>query len=668
MSAPSPLLDEVPVRAAAALALLAATVLDAPRAALVLRGSEARPFIQGHALSPDFDAAAAADLLRVLSSFPEEPVRIDDVRRHPDLDAALALKALGAVALACVPLVLAVGAVRGLIVVVDAVPRVWSEKDSRLLSAVAATAVETLEPWIGPAHRGPASAAAARVSREVEVERERLRDVLLQAPSLVALLVGPTHIFEFVNPPYERAVGRDAATLLGRPVRAARPALLGQDVLVILDAVYQTGQPYRVTEAPVRLDRHGDGTEEDAFFDLVYQPLRDARGVVRGVLLNGIETTTRVAERRRDHALAAAAETAQTWLRQVIEVLPEGVQVVNAHGRMVMHNSAARALLGPDPQGTGGGDGPTALRRLDGTPSAARDLPLQRALAAGEVVRGAQMLVRRDDGEELPLLMNSAPLRDAAGAVTGAVLVFQDITTIRNFEKARDALLTTVTHDLRNPLTAIQGLAEVSQQQAARGSTPSSERMATRQGGIVTAATQMTALLNELLDVMQLEMGQQLALDLQETDLRALVRRVVDHQQEIVDHPLVVDASDEALVCRVDADRIERVVGNLVSNAVKYSTRGDAVTLRLARDADDPSWVILSVADQGRGIPSEDAPHVFERFYRAENTEGVQGLGVGLASVREIVEQHGGTIDLRSQEGTGTTVTVRLSLDGPPPS
>jgi signal transduction histidine kinase len=106
---------------------------------------------------------------------------------------------------------------------------------------------------------------------------------------------------------------------------------------------------------------------------------------------------------------------------------------------------------------------------------------------------------------------------------------------------------------------------------------------------------------------------------------------------------------------------VERVVANLVSNAIKYSPGGGDVRVELAAEA---GWAVLRVQDQGVGIPAADLPRVFEQFHRAANVAGrIGGTGLGLAGARHIVEQHGGSIALESQEGVGTTVTVRLPLN-----
>ena len=110
-----------------------------------------------------------------------------------------------------------------------------------------------------------------------------------------------------------------------------------------------------------------------------------------------------------------------------------------------------------------------------------------------------------------------------------------------------------------------------------------------------------------------------------------------------------------------DAARLERVLENFLSNACKYSPEGSAITVTVAREGErGDEWAVLTVADAGIGIPATDVPHIFEQFYRAGNARDIQGAGVGLVGAKQIIEQHGGAIAITSEEGEGTTVTIRL--------
>jgi PAS domain S-box-containing protein len=372
--------------------------------------------------------------------------------------------------------------------------------------------------------------------------------------------------------------------------------------------------------------------------------------------------------RARDQALAEAAAE-RDRLQQVVDVLPIGILIVDASGQLVISNRAAAELMGLELAGqprlvseetASEVDG---VRRLDGSPYPAHELPLRRALLRGEVVRGEPSLVHNvREGRDIPVLINSAPLRDTGGALTGAVVAFQDISTIKDLERTRDEFLSAITHDLKTPLTVVRGQAQLMQRRLAH--TPDGARLAARLTGIVEATTSMTALIDELLDVARLEMGQPLMLDCRPTDLVGLARRVVKQVQAGRRHRLHIDAAAPELVGEWEAARLERVVANLISNAIKYSPQGGEITVRVAADDDAAGhWAVLTVSDQGVGIPRADLPHIFEGFHRAGNVAGqIAGTGLGLASARQIVEQHGGTISVESQEGVGSTFTVRLPL------
>jgi signal transduction histidine kinase len=176
----------------------------------------------------------------------------------------------------------------------------------------------------------------------------------------------------------------------------------------------------------------------------------------------------------------------------------------------------------------------------------------------------------------------------------------------------------------------------------------------------------MKAIMQELLDVARLQMGQALQLDLQRTDLVALVRRAVGEYQQAGRAVRLASAS-EALVGWWDEARLARLLGNLLDNAVKYSPSESTVEVGLeVVEHAAGGWAVLRVCDRGRGIPAEDLPRVFERFYRGRNVGAHSGgSGLGLAVARQIAEQHGGSLELTSRVNVGTTVTLRLPRTGP---
>jgi signal transduction histidine kinase len=230
----------------------------------------------------------------------------------------------------------------------------------------------------------------------------------------------------------------------------------------------------------------------------------------------------------------------------------------------------------------------------------------------------------------------------------------------------RDTFLATVSHDLKNPLATIRGQAQLLRRLAARDNSPLSARVDDGMRRMQATADRMSRILDGLLDVTSLELGGRLDLDRQPTDLVEVVGRIAAEHQERAPQHLIRVAGEPKLVGVWDLARLERVVDNLLGNAVKYSPDGSVVTVVCVReDDDDGAWAIVSVRDQGVGIPVADLGHIFERFHRAGNVGGVRGAGIGLATVREIVEQHGGSISVESRQGEGSTFTVRLPMARP---
>ena len=231
----------------------------------------------------------------------------------------------------------------------------------------------------------------------------------------------------------------------------------------------------------------------------------------------------------------------------------------------------------------------------------------------------------------------------------------------------RDEFLSAVSHDRKTPLTVLQGQAQVLRRRAARG-TLTEEKFLQGLESIEDRSRKMARLVDELLDLTRLHAGQELQLDRRVGDLVALARQVVEEYQETTRrHVLLVHSNEPTLSGWWDYSRLGRVIENLVSNAIKYSPEGGEIEVSLRRErSPEGDWAVLTVRDEGIGIPEEDLPHIFEQFYRGKNASSTPvGTGVGLAAARQIVEHHGGTITVNSREAVGSVFTLRLPIDVP---
>jgi signal transduction histidine kinase len=237
---------------------------------------------------------------------------------------------------------------------------------------------------------------------------------------------------------------------------------------------------------------------------------------------------------------------------------------------------------------------------------------------------------------------------------------------LRAAVRARESFLDAIAHDLRTPLTIIKGNTDLLAGALARGTPPEPSAMSRNLGRIAENADRMRLMINELLALARLEGDEPIIADRKPTDLVELARAAIASAAvETGRHRIVLDAQTEGLIGEWDRQRLERLLANLLANAIKYSPAGGTVTVAVDTEADG-SIARLSVRDEGIGIPADELGRVFERLYRARNVPvTVPGTGLGLASVRQTAELHGGVVEVQSDEGAGSIFTVRLPTRPP---
>ena len=250
----------------------------------------------------------------------------------------------------------------------------------------------------------------------------------------------------------------------------------------------------------------------------------------------------------------------------------------------------------------------------------------------------------------------TSPVNDRRGRPLGRIWTLREVTADKELERMRDAFVATVSHELRTPLTSISGFLEMLRD----------EEHGIGESGrlyldVIRRSTErLHHLVEDLLLVAQIE-AQRVDLKREPVDLWEIAERAVDAVRPWASERKVrvlLDANEMAKI-QGDERRLGQVIDNLLSNAVKFSREGGTVHVAVDRDGETARVV---VADSGIGIPAEEQGHVFSRFYRARTAHdlAVPGTGLGLAITRALVDQHGGTIELESREGEGTTVTVTL--------
>jgi signal transduction histidine kinase len=347
-------------------------------------------------------------------------------------------------------------------------------------------------------------------------------------------------------------------------------------------------------------------------------------------------------------------------LEAILANMADALLIIDANGSMVRLNRAARDLLCLDEASIVLGQ-PFDESQWSHWPPAGR--------AAAEALRPVvERLQQTQEPQEVEvdvpgpvhhiLSFRATPLHDAGGAFSGGVIVFRDVTGQREVERFKDEMFSIASHDLKTPATVIKAQAQWLRRRFNQGN---AEQGDVEEGltMISDQADRLSKLLNLLMDLSKIE-GGRLELDLTPTDLRGILTSMARALQSTTEaHIIEVDAPT-GVIGHWDQRRIEEVVQNLLNNAVKYSPVGGRIEVRLETDADN---AIVTVRDSGIGLASDDAPHVFERFYRGQEMKRLEGTGLGLYICHAIVTAHRGRIWAESNgPGRGSTFGFTLPM------
>ena len=370
--------------------------------------------------------------------------------------------------------------------------------------------------------------------------------------------------------------------------------------------------------------------------------------------------------------LLTEIEHKQARLRAVLDQLPEGVVIIEASDGCISYaNAAAERIVGTPGRSMLGNSiskhARSPITYLDGRPIVDEDFSPLRALQ-GETRGNREAIVTRFDGSRVTILATTAPLRLESGVITGSVSVFQDITERKSLEQQKNDFLSMASHELRTPITSIQGFAEILQLFISSGQSLDSPRGIRAINTIVEQSQHLTHLIEEMLDLTRIEQAK-LLFQLAPHDLLSILVQVIESQAVTTrqhDLQLMLDGlqTSDRLVGYFDEERIVQVLSNLISNAIKYSPGGGEIEIGLQHTREKPDEALIWVKDRGIGIPADALPHIFERFYRSGKLDrAMSGLGIGLYLVKEIVTRHGGRVWVESIEGVGSTFYVLLPLD-----
>lgn len=483
--------------------------------------------------------------------------------------------------------------------------------------------------------------------KQLDQSKEYIRTIIEQAPVGIAMLKGYDHVIEIANPRILEIWGRKEMEVIGRPHELARPELAGQPVNKWLKEVYQTGKPKINKEFVVNL-RQGDGLRE-AIVNSIYQPIFFENGEISGVLVILEDITQQVLDRRKN-------ENDQQMLALAIDAGELATFYYQPATNLFSGNPLLKYWFGL-----------SSDENLDLSIALSVIIPEDRDRVAKAIV---QTLGKESDGhysieysiqsneDKKPRLIqaNGRVFYDQQGNPLTLNGTLRDITIQKREEQRKDDFMGMVSHELKTPITSLKIYLQLLQRVARKDENVFQENTLEKS---LKQVDNMTSLINGFLNVSRLDSGQ-MYIEKTSFDFQSVFSEIEDEVRlTTTTHDFQFINSGQISV-QADRDKIVQVLYNLIGNAVKYSPKGSLVTVEY--QVIGSQHIKINVEDKGKGISAEDQKRIFERYYRVKNnvSSSIAGFGIGLYLSKEIVEMHGGTIEVQSSSDEGTVFSFNL--------
>ena len=519
---------------------------------------------------------------------------------------------------------------------------------------------------------------AERDAQEARAAAERaegqLRDVFSQAPAFMAVLKGPSHVFEFANEAYVHLV--DHRDIIGKPIADALPEVFAQGFVDLLDRVLASGQAHVGRATPVRLKRGAAGESSLRYLDFVYQPLIDARGDRVGTVVHGADVTDAVRARHEVERLWVESEQARANVqasearyRFLADAIPVQVWTATPDGALDHVSDLTAKYFGQTPAQLIG-DGWLAVLHPDDV--AATTGRWEQSLASGAPYEAEHRLWSAARASYRWHLARATAQRDDHGAIIRWFGTNTEIEEQKRAERelqrltmealeanrAKSDFLAAMSHELRTPLNAIGGYTQLIEM-GLRGPVTDEQRVDLLK--IQRSKNHLDGLVSDVLNFAKLGSGK---IDFRVRPIS--VRQTVDAVIEMVAPQLVQKAlrlesyaapNDGHILA--DADRTRQILLNVFANALKFTASGGTITPDVCVE---PGLVMISVRDTGIGIPTEQLDRIFEPFIQVRRSvdSSDHGFGLGLAISRQLARAMGGDLTVRSEVGRGSTFTLTL--------
>ncbi|MGM0934782.1 MAG: chemotaxis protein CheB [Bacteroidota bacterium] len=487
------------------------------------------------------------------------------------------------------------------------------------------------------------------IARKLEDTNNRYEEMIYSSPSLIAILEGPEFILSIANDAFLKHIGK-GEDIIGTSYLEAAPALEEQDLEKILRKVYKTGKPHYLHEIPVKIMRNGK--QELSYYNFIYQPQRDSKGVIKGVAILANEVTVQA-------ELNKTIKESETRFRQMADLTPEKIITADTSGKIYYFNKSWLDFTGLNleslvKKGWEHYMHPEELNSVRST--------WNQAMTSGNVFE-KELRLRDKNGDYKWHLCRAVPVKDEDGKVKMWIGAITQIHELKEEEERKEDFLKMASHELKTPLTSIKGYTYLLLERLRENKEvlPESIPIIPSLERIDSQITRLTRLISEMLDLSRV---QESKLELQEESfsLNDMVEECVKDIQYSSTAARVKIDHKEQLIVNGDMDRISQVLINLITNAIKYSPNNKNIEVKVFQEGEDKASV--SVKDHGIGINLEDQPNIFNRFFRVtgKDEQTYSGLGIGLYLAKEIMKRHNGDIRVKSEKGKGSLFTFSLPL------
>jgi PAS domain S-box-containing protein len=478
----------------------------------------------------------------------------------------------------------------------------------------------------------------AERTRELSESESRLRYLLADAPVAMAVFTGRELIIESANKKVLEAWGKNG-DVVGKPLQVAIPELIGQDFLQILDDVFTSGEPFYGNEVKALIEQNG--VIEDVYSNFVYQPLKNEVGQTTSIMLAANIVTDQVKARK-------LVEASEARFRFMLNAIPQQVWTSTPHGLLDYVNQVVRNDFGDntiDIVGNGWqkyihpDDLPNALEQWTKALETGSEYTVEFRLLFGDGI------YRWHLARALPLI-EDGQIKLWLGTNT-------NIDQQKNNEQKKDEFLSIASHELKTPLTSIKAFNQL------MGRTKDAARLESFVKKSSDHIVRLEKLISDLLDVTKINSGK-MDYAMEPFSFKKLLTESVENVQHISPSHQIILENNIDITYTGDYYRLEQVINNFLTNAIKYSPEGEKVVVN---SKVENNKITVSVQDFGIGIAEKDLDKLFDRYYRVDNTAmRFEGLGLGLFISSEILRGHKGNFWIESKPAEGSTFYFTLPL------